>query len=133
MIDLNIDKIRAFVRRSGLFNTGARVMADFIMRHAPDISGISYLTVALTVQSTQENHVCYKLSSQAETVLTALNADCPCREIRLPDVESWKNALLNDPARHPLIVSAPDEEISTSILVLDDSDGCYLLRQGRDL
>ena len=129
MIDLNIDKIRAFVRRSGLFNTGARVMADFVMRHAPDISGISYLTVALTVQSTQENHVCYKLSSQAETVLTALNADCPCREIRLPDVESWKNALLNDPARHPLIVSAPDEEISTSILVLDDSDGCYLQRQ----
>ena len=129
MIDFNIDKIRTFVRRSGLFSTGARVMADFALRHAPGASGLFYLTVALTVQSAQSSHVCYKLSSQAGTVLAALNEDCPCRELRLPDMASWKNTLLDDPAGRDLIALAPDEDITNVLLVLDESDGCYLQRQ----
>lgn len=129
MIDFNMDTIRTFVRRSGLFSTGARVMADFALRRAPGASGLFYLTAALTVQSSQENHVCYKLSSQAGMTLAAINEDCPCREITLPDVESWKNALLNDTAARSLIAAAPSDNTDNVLLVLDEFDGCYLQRQ----
>ena len=129
MIDFNIDKVRTFVRRSGLFSTGARVMADFALRHAPGASGLFYLTVALTVQNVQNSHVCYKLSLQAGTVLAAVNEDCPCRKLHLPDVESWKNTLLEDPACRHLIALAPLDDIKTVLLVLDGADGCYLQRQ----
>ena len=78
MTDFNIEKIRTFVRRSGLFSTGARVMADFALRRAPGASGLFYLTAALTVQSNQDKHVCYKLTSQAGTVLTPVNEDASC-------------------------------------------------------
>ncbi len=129
MTDFNIEKIRTFVRRSGLFGTGARVMADFALRHAPGASGLFYLTAALTVQSTQDKHVCYKLTSQAGTVLTPVNEDASCGEITLPDAVSWKNALLNDSAARPLIAAAPADNTDNVLLVLDEFDGCYLQRQ----
>ena len=129
MIDFNMDTIRTFVRRSGLFSTGARVMADFALRRAPGASGLFYLTAALTVQSSLDNHICYKLGSQAGMTLAAINEDCPCREITLPDVESWKKALLNDTAARSLIAAAPSDNTDNVLLVLDEFDGCYLQRQ----
>ena len=129
MTDFNIEKIRSFVRRSGLFSTGARVMADFALRHAPNASGLFYLTVALTVQSSQDKHVCCKFTTLSRKVLTAINEDSPCGEITLPDAASWKDALLNDSAARHLIASAPDDDITNVLLVLDEFDGCYLQRQ----
>lgn len=129
ILDCKVEDVRSFVRCSALFSDAALVMADFALRCAPGSTGLFYLTVALTVNSNQANHVCCKLSKYAGTELVALNSDCSFGTLRLPDVQTWREALRQDPAVGHCIAFYPQEKTHSALLVFDPDDGCYLQRQ----
>ena len=121
--------LRNFVRQSRLFGNAAGLMGDFVLRNAGNNSPELYLAMVLTVQCSQEKHVCCKLTDYAGITLTSQTDSA--EQVTLPELSAWLKALQPEKCNF-LTAFAGDEEDSefnNALLVIDKNHCCYLQRQ----
>ncbi len=124
-----LEKVRNFVRHSRLFGHAAQIMGDFILRAGKVQSPELYLTMALTVQKAGEQHICLQLPEYAGQTLIAQNENQ--EQLRLPELDSWIESLKECQAENILLFAdgQHDGNASSALLLIDQSNGCYLQRQ----